>query len=141
MFRPEEFPVSVSKPMCNPPWLHRLFVIHIRIRGLLPLALAATIGVAGCATGTQASAAPGPPAGSNGLEQIPAGFSEHKVNVGSLGINYAVGGHGPTVVLLHGYPETWYMWRSVMPALAEHYTVIAPELPGAGKSDAPDTGY
>jgi pimeloyl-ACP methyl ester carboxylesterase len=36
-----------------------------------------------------------------------------------------IGGHGQTVVLLHGDPQTWYMWRHILPALAEHYTVIA----------------
>ena len=53
----------------------------------------------------------------------------------------AMGGAGPTVVLLHGYPQTWYMWRKVMPALAEQYTVIAPDLRGSGGSDAPAGGY
>jgi hypothetical protein len=51
------------------------------------------------------------------------------------------GGAGPTVVLLHGYPQTWYMWRKVMSALAGHYTVIAPDLRGSGGSDAPAGGY
>ena len=51
------------------------------------------------------------------------------------------GGHGPTLVLLHGYPQTWYEWREILPELAKHYTVIAPDLPGAGKSDAPAGGY
>ncbi|MFC7647294.1 alpha/beta fold hydrolase [Streptosporangium lutulentum] len=46
-------------------------------------------------------------------------------------------GHGKTLVLLHGYPQTWYTWREVLPELAKHYTVIAPDLRGAGKSDAP----
>jgi pimeloyl-ACP methyl ester carboxylesterase len=45
------------------------------------------------------------------------------------------------VVLLHGYPQTWYMWRKVMSALAGHYTVIAPDLRGSGGSDAPAGGY
>jgi pimeloyl-ACP methyl ester carboxylesterase len=67
----------------------------------------------------------------------PAGFSEHKV----AGIDYVIGGHGPTLVLLHGYPQTWYEWHGILPALAEHYTVIAPSLPGAGRSDAPAAGY
>lgn len=74
-------------------------------------------------------------------EQLPAGFSEHKVGVDGNGVDYVIGGHGPTLVLLHGYPQTWYEWRHIMPALAEHYTVIAPDLPGAGRSDAPATGY
>jgi pimeloyl-ACP methyl ester carboxylesterase len=61
--------------------------------------------------------------------------------VGDVTINYARGGAGPTLVLLHGYPQTWYMWRQVLPALAEHYTVLAPDLRGAGASDAPSGGY
>jgi pimeloyl-ACP methyl ester carboxylesterase len=45
------------------------------------------------------------------------------------------------VVLLHGWPETWYEWHNVMPALANNYTVIAPDLPGLGDSSKPLTGY
>ncbi|MEV5499348.1 alpha/beta hydrolase [Nonomuraea fuscirosea] len=77
-----------------------------------------------------------------GLEpRIPAGFRERKVRAGDVAINYVRGGHGPTLVLLHGYPQTWYTWREVLPELAKHYTVIAPDLRGAGKSDAPAGGY
>lgn len=46
-----------------------------------------------------------------------------------------------TVVLLAGYPQSWYAWRRIMPALAEHYHVIAPDLPGQGDSDRPLEGY
>jgi pimeloyl-ACP methyl ester carboxylesterase len=67
----------------------------------------------------------------------PAGFVERKVKVNGIGINYVRGGHGPTLLLLHGYPQTWYTWNHVLPALAQHYTVVAPDLPGAGLSDAP----
>jgi pimeloyl-ACP methyl ester carboxylesterase len=74
-------------------------------------------------------------------EQMPAGFSEHKTQVAGTGIDYVIGGHGPTLVLIHGYPQTWYEWHDIMPALAQHYTVIAPDLPGAGRSDAPASGY
>jgi pimeloyl-ACP methyl ester carboxylesterase len=73
--------------------------------------------------------------------EIPAGFAADKVQVGSVGIDYVIGGDGPTLALLHGYPQSWYEWRHVLPALAEHYTVIAPSLRGAGRSDAPPTGY
>jgi pimeloyl-ACP methyl ester carboxylesterase len=73
--------------------------------------------------------------------QPPGGFTQQKVVVGSVGIDYVIGGHGPTLVLLHGYPQSWFEWRHVLPALAEHYTVIAPSLRGAGHSDAPPTGY
>jgi pimeloyl-ACP methyl ester carboxylesterase len=44
-------------------------------------------------------------------------------------------------VLLHGWPQTWYMWRKVIPALAERYTVIAPDLRGFGQSSKPISGY
>jgi pimeloyl-ACP methyl ester carboxylesterase len=74
-------------------------------------------------------------------EQIPAGFSWRQAAVGGVGIEYVIGGNGPTLVLLHGYPQSWYEWRHILPALAEHYTVIAPSLRGAGRSDAPPSGY
>lgn len=67
----------------------------------------------------------------------PAGFTEAKVKVDGIGINYVRGGHGPTLLLIHSYPESWYEWDNILPALAAHYTVVAPDLPGAGNSDAP----
>jgi pimeloyl-ACP methyl ester carboxylesterase len=45
------------------------------------------------------------------------------------------------VVLVHGFPETWFMWRKILPDLAKHYTVIAADSRGSGRSDAPATGY
>ncbi|RKR86617.1 pimeloyl-ACP methyl ester carboxylesterase [Micromonospora pisi] len=71
----------------------------------------------------------------------PAGFTERKVVVGDIGINFVEGGHGKTLVLLHGYPQTWYEWHDILPELAQHYHVIAPDLRGAGGSDAPAAGY
>ncbi|MER7420742.1 alpha/beta hydrolase [Micromonospora peucetia] len=76
-----------------------------------------------------------------GDERVPQGFSEQTAQVDDVTINYVRGGQGKTVVLLHGYPQTWYMWRKVLPELARHYTVIAPDLRGAGGSDAPADGY
>jgi pimeloyl-ACP methyl ester carboxylesterase len=76
-----------------------------------------------------------------GSERVPDGFIAQAARVGDVTINYVRGGRGKTLVLLHGYPQTWYMWRRVLPALAEHYTVIAPDLRGAGGSDAPASGY
>src|SRR5688572_27669597 len=43
----------------------------------------------------------------------------------------------PPVVLVHGWPQHWYAWRKVIPALAEDHHVLAPDLPGFGWSDAP----
>lgn len=59
----------------------------------------------------------------------------------SVRIHYRRRGSGPAMVLLHGYPQTGHMWRKVMPALAERFTVIAPDLRGYGDSDRPASGY
>ena len=75
------------------------------------------------------------------VSEVPDGFVERTIRANGITLNYAVGGTGPTVVLLHGYPQTWYSWRKIMPALAERYTVIAPDLRGSGGSDAPESGY
>jgi len=56
-------------------------------------------------------------------------------------IHYRRLGQGPGLVLLHGYPQTGHMWRKVMPALAERFTVVAPDLRGYGDSDRPRGGY
>jgi len=50
------------------------------------------------------------------------------------------GGEGPPVLLLHGYPQSHATWHDVAPALAERYTVIAPDLPGYGQSRVLDAG-
>jgi pimeloyl-ACP methyl ester carboxylesterase len=50
-------------------------------------------------------------------------------------MHYVIGGSGTPIVLLHGFPNTWYAWRDVMPRLAEHHTVIALDLRGLGDSD------
>jgi pimeloyl-ACP methyl ester carboxylesterase len=73
--------------------------------------------------------------------RVPAGFTETTALANGITINYVRGGAGPTLVLLHGYPQTWYMWRKVLSELADHFTVIAPDLRGAGGSDAPTDGY
>jgi pimeloyl-ACP methyl ester carboxylesterase len=68
-------------------------------------------------------------------------FIHHMASVNGIQIHYVMGGQGDAIVLLHGWPETWYAWRHVMPALAKNYTVIAPDLRGLGDSSKPATGY
>ena len=55
-------------------------------------------------------------------------------------LHYLTAGHGTPLILLHGYAETSRMWRPIIPALAERFTVIAPDLPGIGDSDIPANG-
>ena len=76
-----------------------------------------------------------------GATEFHTAFAHHTAIVNNVRLHYVTGGRGEPVVLLHGYAETWYMWRHVMPELAKHYTVIAPDLRGAGDSDKPYTGY
>jgi pimeloyl-ACP methyl ester carboxylesterase len=68
-------------------------------------------------------------------------FTHHMASVNGIQMHYVMGGQGDPVVLLHGWPETWYAWRHVMPALAQNYTVIVPDLRGLGDSSKPPTGY
>jgi pimeloyl-ACP methyl ester carboxylesterase len=68
-------------------------------------------------------------------------FTHHTATVNGIQMHYVIGGHGDPVVLLHGWPETWYAWRHVMPDLAKNYTVIVPDLRGLGDSSKPTTGY
>jgi len=68
-------------------------------------------------------------------------FSHHTASVNGIQMHYVIGGQGDPIVLLHGWPQTWYEWRHVMPALAKNYTVIAPDLRGLGDSSKPVDGY
>lgn len=68
-------------------------------------------------------------------------FSHHTANVNGIRMHYVIGGRGEPLVLMHGFLETWYTWRLIMPELAKHYTVIAPDLRGYGDSDKPPGGY
>ena len=56
-------------------------------------------------------------------------------------MHYVAAGAGEPVALLHGFPQTWYAWRAVIPALAAHYRVVAPDLRGLGASSRPAGGY
>src|SRR5262245_14532696 len=67
--------------------------------------------------------------------------SHHFADLGEVLMHYVTAGAGPPVVLLHGWPQTWWEWRHVIPGLAEKYTVIAPDLRGLGDSSRPLAGY
>jgi pimeloyl-ACP methyl ester carboxylesterase len=67
--------------------------------------------------------------------------SHHFADLGEVLMHYVVAGQGPAVVLLHGWPQTWWEWRHVIPILAEKYTVIAPDMRGLGDSSRPLAGY
>ena len=81
------------------------------------------------ATATSAKASAPPEAIVSRMSQVDGGK-----------LHYLTAGHGPAVILLHGYTQTSRMWRPIIPLLAEKFTVIAPDLPGIGESEIPKDG-
>ena len=71
----------------------------------------------------------------------PTVFSHETIQSNGVQLHYVLGGHGPVVLLWHGFLETWFCWRKIMPELAEKYTVIAPDMRGYGDSEKPEHGY
>jgi len=70
------------------------------------------------------------------------GVTHHWVRARGVEFHYAEAGSGDDVVLcLHGWPQHWYEWRNLMPALADRHRVIALDLRGFGWSQAPEEGY
>lgn len=66
-----------------------------------------------------------------------AGFDYERVETSGAEIQVARGGSGPPLLLLHGYPQTHAMWHAVAPALAEHHTIVCPDMRGYGASSKP----
>ncbi len=70
----------------------------------------------------------------------PAGFTGHDAEVNGVRLHYLRAGHGPAVILLHGYTQTSRMWQPIISLLADKFMVIAPDLPGIGDSEIPADG-
>jgi pimeloyl-ACP methyl ester carboxylesterase len=68
-------------------------------------------------------------------------FRHETADVDGVRMHYVTGGTGEPLVLLHGWPQSWYAWREIMPALADRYTVYALDLPGLGDSEGAPPGY
>jgi pimeloyl-ACP methyl ester carboxylesterase len=67
--------------------------------------------------------------------------AHHTAQVNGTRLHYVTAGEGPPVMLLHGWPQTWYEWRHVIDLLAGEYQVVAPDLRGFGYSAKPSAGY
>ncbi|GAA5114985.1 alpha/beta fold hydrolase [Pseudonocardia adelaidensis] len=65
----------------------------------------------------------------------------HHAELGDVRLHFVTAGSGAAVVLLHGWPQTWFCWRKVIPLLAEGHLVVAPDLRGLGDSSRPSSGY
>ncbi|TCO62182.1 alpha/beta fold hydrolase [Actinocrispum wychmicini] len=101
-----------------------------------------SLGAAGAvlaATGQPASADQGPD--DEALVRSLPGFRSGYANVNGIRMHYVAGGRGRPLVLVPGWPQTWWEFRKIMPALAARYRVIAVDLRGQGGSDKPAGGY
>ena len=91
------------------------------------------------------SSSPEGPGSASGAPGLPAGFtdtfSSRYIDTGQLRLHAVIGGEGPPLLLVHGWPETWYAWRLLMPALARDFQVVAVDQRGIGLSDKPVDGY
>jgi pimeloyl-ACP methyl ester carboxylesterase len=95
------------------------------------------------------SSAPGStpegPGAVSGAPNLPAGFTDtftsRYIDTGELRQHAVIGGDGPPLLLVHGWPETWYAWRLLMPALGRDFEVVAVDQRGMGLSDKPRDGY
>lgn len=74
------------------------------------------------------------------LKDLP-GFRSASIKVNGVQLHYVVGGHGAPIVLLPGWPETWWSYHKVMPELAKTRQVIAVDIRGMGSSEKPADGY
>jgi pimeloyl-ACP methyl ester carboxylesterase len=85
------------------------------------------------------------PGSISGAPNLPAGFTDtftsRYIDTSGLRQHAVIGGDGPPLLLVHGWPETWYAWRLVMPVLAQDFEVIAPDQRGIGLTDKPQDGY
>ena len=85
------------------------------------------------------------PGSAAGAPNLPAGFTDtftsRYIDAGDVRLHAVVGGDGPPLLLVHGWPESWYAWRLLMPALARDFTVVAVDQRGMGLSDKPTNGY
>jgi pimeloyl-ACP methyl ester carboxylesterase len=68
-------------------------------------------------------------------------LTHHTIALDDVRLHYVIAGSGDPVVLLHGWPQTWFEWRRIIPGLASRYTVIAPDMRGLGDSSRAVAGY
>jgi pimeloyl-ACP methyl ester carboxylesterase len=85
------------------------------------------------------------PGSVSGAPNLPEGFTDtftsRYIDTGELRLHAVIGGEGLPLLLVHGWPQTWYQWRLLMPQLARDFEVIAVDQRGIGLSDKPQDGY
>src|SRR5689334_23287107 len=94
---------------------------------------------------SESRSVPEGPGSVSGAPNLPEGFTDmftsRYIDAGDVRLHAVIGGEGPPLVLVHGWPQNWYAWRMVMPQLARDFEVIAPDQRGIGLSDKPEGRY
>jgi pimeloyl-ACP methyl ester carboxylesterase len=94
---------------------------------------------------SSAATIPEGPGSVSGAPNLPDGFTgtftSRYVDTGEVRLHAVTGGDGPPLLLVHGWPQTWYAWRMLMPALARDFSVVAVDQRGIGLSGLPQGGY
>lgn len=128
--------MTTTCPTACAPWRRLLVAMTI-----------AAVAVTGCATaeGSNEERLSAAEAGFDSATRDDAEFNEtftHRfTEVDDVRMHYVVGGTGPALVLLHGWPQSWYEWRGIMPELARDYIVYALDIPGLGDSEGAPSSY
>jgi pimeloyl-ACP methyl ester carboxylesterase len=97
--------------------------------------------------GSPSTVLPNPegPGSVSGAPNLPTGFTEtftsRYIDTGDVRLHAVIGGDGPPLLLIHGWPGSWYYWRLLMPTLSRDFEVIAVDQRGIGLSDKPEEGY
>lgn len=113
-------------------------------RGFVGVAAATGMSLFAGAASASAAAPNGDDSLDEALRHI-AGFAEtfdsRFVQANGIRQHIVIGGDGPPLLLIHGWPEDWFAWRYMMQPLAKHFTVIAVDQRGIGRTEKPATGY
>jgi len=108
-------------------------------------ALALAVAFAQVPQAATSQATPEGPGSASGAPHLPRGFTDtftsRYISANGVRLHAVIGGKGPPLLLIHGWPGSWYYWRLVMPALARNFEVIAVDQRGIGLSGKPEVGY
>jgi pimeloyl-ACP methyl ester carboxylesterase len=111
----------------------RSFLVGASQTVILGPTLAAMVASTATAQSMVSKKAAGAPLPKRGTSQF--------AQINGVRLHYVSAGSGPAVILLHGWPQTWFAWRGTMERLSSRFTVIAPDLRGLGLSERTPTGY
>jgi pimeloyl-ACP methyl ester carboxylesterase len=125
---------SEVEPIESSPGVTRAELIHRGLAAGVALGSAGLLPSVAMAATNQPQAPHLPP----GFNRI---FASRYIHANGLRQHAVIGGEGPPLLLLHGWPQNWYQFRLIMPSLARHFRVIAVDQRGMGLTDKPRTGY